>query len=65
MCPVNFGFKIAILGKNHRKKWCVCKIDEEAFDDSAAATRSQSSSQQYIVTNHLEVIMVTNSEKWD
>ena len=44
---------------------CVCKIDEEAFDDSAAATRSQSSSQQYIVTNHLEVIMVTNSEKWD
>ena len=53
MCPVNFGFKIAILGKNHRKKLCVCKIDEEAFDDSAAATRSQSSSQQYIVTNHL------------
>ena len=55
---VNFGLKIAIIGKP--RKNFVCKIDKAM--NPAAASRSQSSSQQYIVTNHFEVIMVTNSE---
>ena len=55
---VNFGLKIAIIGKP--RKNFVCKIDKAM--NPGAASRSQSCSQQYIVTNHFEVIMVTNSE---